>query len=232
MGGLGIMEYEEIGLRAKHKLDTKLRIEKAASELFGKYGFQATTIEMIASAVDISPRTIFRYFESKEDLLLAKVIASLDEIIKVLQNQPPEESCLEAFKRSMLDVLTKENTGLATVVNSAMREIGTERTTARLITSLHHWENDVANIFCERIKIPDNLTSFSETEIKQGFSAEEYNSYITKINNTKLLAAIGTSIFRTIFTYDENHLSDKIYSNWLEAQIKSSFYFLESGCEI
>lgn len=59
-----------VGLRAQKKARTEQSIVDAAMNLFGRHGFDATTIDEIATAAGVGRRTFFRYFPTKEDVVL------------------------------------------------------------------------------------------------------------------------------------------------------------------
>jgi len=58
-----------LGRRERKKLEVRARIYGAARELFQKHGFQATTVDEIASLADVAPATFFNHFHSKQALL-------------------------------------------------------------------------------------------------------------------------------------------------------------------
>ncbi|MGV8857645.1 TetR/AcrR family transcriptional regulator [Rhodoglobus sp.] len=59
-----------LGLRDRKRLETRLRIETAAVEIVTAEGLDGATVDMISDRADISPRTFFNYFESKENAIL------------------------------------------------------------------------------------------------------------------------------------------------------------------
>jgi AcrR family transcriptional regulator len=86
------MDPPKVGLAARKKERTKRQLAEAAADLFYERGYSATTIDDIVAAVDVSPRTFFRYFPTKEDLVVALGTTSLDLFLDALLHRPAEES--------------------------------------------------------------------------------------------------------------------------------------------
>jgi len=59
-------------LRERRRLRTREAISRAAVELFAREGYEATSIAEVAAAADVSPRTVFRHFADKEELLFGE----------------------------------------------------------------------------------------------------------------------------------------------------------------
>src|ERR1700712_2227117 len=59
-----------LGLRDKKRAETRARLERSAVELVLRVGLAHATIDAISDAADVSPRTFFNYFDSKEDAIL------------------------------------------------------------------------------------------------------------------------------------------------------------------
>src|SRR5262249_19057366 len=89
---------EPLGLRERKKIKTRQAIRREAFRLIEENGYGATTIEQIADAAEVSPSTFFRYFPSKESLLLADDLDPL--ILAAFKAQPPDLSPARAFRRA------------------------------------------------------------------------------------------------------------------------------------
>ncbi|MGI5417357.1 TetR family transcriptional regulator [Actinomadura luteofluorescens] len=92
------------GLRERKKMRTRQAIATAALRLFAERGYEETTIADIAAAADVSPRTFFSYFPSKEDVIFAEIDDRLAEVAERLR-RTPGESPMETIRRSIVAVL-------------------------------------------------------------------------------------------------------------------------------
>ena len=89
------------GLRARKMARTRAAIEDAALRLFLERGYAATTIDDIAAAVEVSPRTVLRYFASKEEVLFAREREMVRTLAALLAARPPEEPLLPAARAAL-----------------------------------------------------------------------------------------------------------------------------------
>ncbi len=93
-------------LRERNKRERRRRLEDVALDLFERDGFERTTIEQIAAAAGLAPRTFFSYFASKDDLLLADYGERLGRIVDELGRRPTDEPGWEALRASFAAVAT------------------------------------------------------------------------------------------------------------------------------
>jgi AcrR family transcriptional regulator len=92
----------EPGLRERKKQRTRETIARAAHELFAERGYHATTLPDIAEAADVSTRTIFSYFPSKEDILFSDFPVMQAALAQALAERPEGEDALETVRKFIL----------------------------------------------------------------------------------------------------------------------------------
>jgi AcrR family transcriptional regulator len=86
------------GLRERKKQRTHETIARVALELFAERGYEDTTLEDIAEAADVSKRTIFSYYQSKEDILFCDEASIVKEVERTLQQRPPGATTVDALR--------------------------------------------------------------------------------------------------------------------------------------
>jgi AcrR family transcriptional regulator len=90
---------DHMGLRERKKLRTRRAIAAAALRLFDERGYEETTISDIAAAAEVSPRTFFSYFPSKDDVVFAEMDERLADMRERLAERPPGEAPMATFRR-------------------------------------------------------------------------------------------------------------------------------------
>src|SRR5262249_4657684 len=91
------------GLRERKKLKTRNAIQREAMRLFHEQGYEETTIEQIAEAVEISPSTFFNYFRTKEDVVFYDPYDPL--FVAMLKARPSDEPLGVAIRRTVSEGL-------------------------------------------------------------------------------------------------------------------------------
>lgn len=89
------------GRRAQQKASTRAAITLAAQQLIGARGFDSVTVGEIAEAAEVSHRTFYRYFPSKESALLADFKDFLDDFVALVAARPAEEHPVDSLLRTL-----------------------------------------------------------------------------------------------------------------------------------
>ena len=92
----------QAGLRERKKARTRAAIREHALRLFRENGYQRTTVEQIAAAAEVSPSTFFRYFPTKEDLVLQDDMDT--RMIEAFERQPSDLSPLSAVRAAVREM--------------------------------------------------------------------------------------------------------------------------------
>ncbi len=96
----------EVGRREAHKRATRVALQEAADRLFAERGVPATTVRDIADAAGVTERTFFRYFRSKEDLMIHDAFSWMPAFAQVVMARPAKEPPLLALRRALATVMT------------------------------------------------------------------------------------------------------------------------------
>src|SRR4051794_17316358 len=104
------------GLRERKKQRTRDALVRAALELFTTRGYDGTTVDDIADAVEVSQRTFFRYFANKEEAALALTEMTVAQFVASVRARPPHEAPVEALRQAVLEGWDTLNDIVAEVV--------------------------------------------------------------------------------------------------------------------
>ena len=106
----------EPGLRERKKQRTRTAISDAAITLFLRHGFTRVSVAQVAAAAEVSKRTLFAYFPTKEDLVTHRLADHEDEAARVVRARPAGTSPLAALRAHFLAGLRDRDpiTGLST----------------------------------------------------------------------------------------------------------------------
>jgi AcrR family transcriptional regulator len=147
------------GLRERKKARTRDAIIEAALDLFESQGFDATTVEDIAAAADVSPRTFFRYFETKLDVVMAHNVdegEDLEPLVAALADAGPIEAVHQVIRHKLV---TKMEQGDDSVLRE-LRVVMSEPTLRSICVERFHEHLDgFAAVFGERLGLGEG--SFS-----------------------------------------------------------------------
>jgi AcrR family transcriptional regulator len=136
------------GRRDRKKNETRQALRDAAHRLFAEKGFSQTTIDDIAEAADVSRRTFFRYYDSKDDLLRSDVSDLLPVMLAALRARPADEPPFAAILAALRTLIGPD--GPPSVARSLADPLVGFRARLSLIRMLAEWEGGIADTLLVR----------------------------------------------------------------------------------
>ncbi|MEE1785390.1 TetR family transcriptional regulator [Streptomyces sp. SP17BM10] len=100
-------DLDALPLRERKKIQTGIRIFRAAIGLFAERGFDQVSVAEIAAAAEVSKMTVFNYFPTKEDLVMGPMEQHLDEPVRVVRDRAPGASAVTALRDHFLAALER-----------------------------------------------------------------------------------------------------------------------------
>ena len=99
------MATGDLSLQERKQELVRAELASAAWDLFGKKGYEATTVAEIAAAAGVSRRTFFRYYASKDDVVTETSDELAEAMLAAMAERPRDEPPLVSMKRALVPVL-------------------------------------------------------------------------------------------------------------------------------
>lgn len=113
---------EGTGLRQRKQQETRARLTRAAMTLFLERGFEATTIDDIAAMADVSRRSFFHYFASKEDVVAAWQEGAASALVAEIVARPADEPMLTAAENAIAAAVKRIDPAEAAAMSRLKRD--------------------------------------------------------------------------------------------------------------
>ena len=156
-----------LSLRERKKIKTRRVIRREAFRLIDQNGYAATTVEQIADAAEVSPSTFFRYFPSKESLLLADDMDPL--ILEAFKAQPPGLSLAQAFRRAYE----------TTFAGMSQDQVAFENTRQRLMSSIPEIKGALYDEYYRTVRVAAEAIAHRVGRASNDFDVRVYAGALT-----------------------------------------------------
>lgn len=139
-------------LRERTRRVVRQQISETATQLFIEHGFAATTVDQIAEVAGVSRRSFFRYFPSKEDVILGELVERGPLVAAALAARPEDEPPWDALRAALLSLRQSraQDDRAELEIGRMLYETPTLR--ARHLEKQLAWESLLAPVLAERIR--------------------------------------------------------------------------------
>ncbi len=199
--------------RELKKADTRRALMDAASELFRSNGYQNTTVGQIVDLAEVSERTFFRYFESKEDLLLPELVDFLDRIALQFELTPPGQKPLQALMESVRTVILEQRANGKSLLLQVPALSETVPAT-RVAKIFLNWEARIIFLMKEKVRA-----------VSPGLVDPDLVSVV--------VARCGIAAMRTTFEAARSFAREgRLTQNGVVSVLERSFNLVSAGCVV
>ena len=190
-------------LRQRRQRTTRTRIIDAAIALFDTQGFAHTTVDQIAEAAEVSPRTFFRYFGTKEAVVFNRADEAEKALVKALESRPCDEPAWVAIRHAF-NYFTDPASGERTAVQESDCTRIIEHTEELRIARLLHQErlqSTVASALLAHAERSPSLMmdqTCAESVTRAAFSCLTVAYNLAQNGKLTLSEALDTSMARLV----------------------------------
>jgi AcrR family transcriptional regulator len=135
---------KQMSLRDRKKMKTRISVQQQAMRLFREQGYSETTVEQIAEAAEISPSTFFRYFPTKESVVVTDFYDPV--VLEMVASQPADLSPLQALRKTVKEGYR----------NMSLEERESEMERSKLIMSVPELRAAAMNNFLNTFQLMTN----------------------------------------------------------------------------
>lgn len=140
----------EPGIRELKRQQSKQSLQSAAIELFETQGFERTTVKQIADAAGVSPRTFFRYFPSKDEVVFGDTESDLKQLQAYVMERPADEPEYKALRGALIEFSSFIEAKKDIVLARARVIDATPRLLARATLDFEGWGEMLASCLTAR----------------------------------------------------------------------------------
>jgi AcrR family transcriptional regulator len=138
--------------RDRRRQEMRDEIARAALELFEARSFDEVSVDEIAAAVEVSQRTFFRYFDSKQDVLFADHEERISELQELLEGRPASERVLDTIRAALAESVAIYDGAAAKEIFRRMAVVGSSPTlTAYSMALQADWEAVISRHVSRRL---------------------------------------------------------------------------------
>ena len=133
-----------VGLRERKKRRTRQALIDAALLIYQEHGLEGVTIAEITRRADVSPRTFFAYFDSKEDVFLGRGDQRVERLVEAIRERDPGEPILAAARRALRHDGRGKREGLPRGAPTMAELLRHPAVAVRLRVRWNRWEDVIA----------------------------------------------------------------------------------------
>lgn len=144
------------GLRERKKEQTRERLRSSAFQLFTERGYDNVTVDEVAEHAEVSKSTLFRYFETKEDLVLADSRAHGQLLMATFAERPTDEPVLASLRAALVSVVAGLQGDRQRFLQRTLIVADAPTLSVRALERQAAWEDDLTALILPRLQGRDD----------------------------------------------------------------------------